>query len=81
MSDRKRLIFFASADPRTEPGPSWSAYHFAKIAADAGLDAEVRLAGDAVRLAQPGGVEESDTGRQLLEKSRAGRGEPFLVSL
>ena len=81
MTERKHLVFFASADTRSDPGPAWSAYHFAKVAATAGLDAEVRLAGDAVRLAQPGGVAETATGRQLVEKSRAGRDESFLVSL
>lgn len=81
MSDRKRLIFFASSDTREETGPAWSAYHFAKVAANAGLEAEVRLAGDAVRLAQEGGVADDEKGRELIERSRAGRDEPFLVSL
>lgn len=42
-----------SADPRTNPRPVWSASHFATVAARTGLEAEVRLAGDAVRIAQP----------------------------
>lgn len=78
---RKKLIFFASADPRTNPKPSWSAYHFAAIAGAAGLDAEVRLAGDAVRLAQPGGIADTPQGDQLREASKAGVDGPFLVSL
>ena len=76
---RRKLIFFTSADPRANPNPAWSAYHFAKVAGEAGLDAEVRLAGDAVRLAQPGGIAESPKGHELRDKSRAGG--PFLVSL
>jgi hypothetical protein len=79
--ERKKLIFFAAADPRTDPGPAWSAYHFANVAAGAGLDAEVRLAGDAVRVARPDGVQESPKGLELREKSRAGADAPYLVSL
>ena len=66
---RKKLIFFASADPKIDPDPAWSAYHFAKTAANAGLDAEVRLAGDAVRLARPGYADNSQKGRELFLKA------------
>ncbi len=78
---RKRLIFFAAADHRINPRPAWSAYHLAEVASRAGLDAEVRLAGDAVRLAQPDGVEDSTTGNELQAKAQRGAGGPFLVSL
>lgn len=78
---RMHLVFFASADPRSNPGPAWSAYHFATVAARAGLDAEVRLAGDAVRVAQPDGIEDSERGKELRAKVEAGAGGPFLVSL
>ena len=78
---RRKLIFFSGADPRTNPRPSWSAYHFAGVAAKAGLEAEVRLAGDAVRLAQPGGIADSEQGDQLRDKIKASIGAPFLVSL
>lgn len=78
---RKRLVFFTSADPRSDPGPAWSAYHFATVAARAGLDAEVRLAGDAVRLAQPDGIDASTRGDELREKVASGVDGPFLVSL
>ena len=78
---RRKLIFFASADPRTNPSPSWSAYHFANVAAGAGLEAEVRLAGDAVRLAQPDGIAQTPQGDELREKVKAGVDAPFLVSL
>lgn len=78
---RKHLIFFTATDPRFDPGPAWSAYHFAEVAGRAGLAAEVRLAGDAVRVAQPDGIRNSDRGRELRAKVEAGAGGPFLVSL
>jgi len=78
---RRKLIFFAGADTRTDPGPSWSAYHFATVATNAGLEAEVRLAGDAVRLAQPGGIEESEQGDRLRQKVKESLDAAFLVSL
>ena len=78
---RRKLIFFASADTRTNPKPSWSAYHFATVAAGAGLEAEVRLAGDAVRLAQPDGIAESEQGDQLRLKVKESVDAAFLVSL
>ncbi|HEV2766457.1 MAG TPA: hypothetical protein VGV63_01965 [Acidimicrobiales bacterium] len=53
---RRKLIFFTGAHPAENPRPTWLAYHFAEVAAGAGLEAEVRLAGDAVRVAQPGGA-------------------------
>lgn len=78
---RKKLIFFASADPRSDPKPSWSAYHFAAIASGAGLEAEVRLAGDAVRLAQPGGIADTPQGDRLRGALAEGVDGPFMVSL
>jgi hypothetical protein len=78
---RKRLVFFASADPRTNSRPVWSAYHFANVAARAGLEAEVRLAGDAVRIAQPNGVPDTPDGREAREKALQGATAPYLVSL
>lgn len=79
--ERKRLIFFAGADPRTNPLPAEKAYHFASVAAKAGLDAEVRLAGDAVRVAQPDGVPATAQGEALKATARKGAMEPYLVSL
>ena len=79
MSTRRRLIFFTTADPRSDPGPAGQAYHFAAVAARAGLDAEVRLAGDAVRLARPDGVADTPAGQAL--RARALEDAPFLVSL
>lgn len=72
-----RLVFFASADPTINPDPVWSAYHFANVASAAGLDAEVRLAGDAVRVAKDG-TELSD---DLRAKVKGGAAAPYLVSL
>ncbi len=76
-----RLIFFASADPMSDPKPIWSAYHFAEVATRAGLDAEVRLAGDAVRVAQEGTVAETELGFELRGKVIHGAEAPYLVSL
>ncbi len=76
---RRRLIFFTTADPRQNPGPAGQAYHFAGVAARTGLDAEVRLAGDAVRLARPDGVAATPAGLAL--RARALEDAPFLVSL
>jgi hypothetical protein len=79
--ERKKLIFFASADPRENPGPAWSAYHFASVAAKAGLEAEVRLAGDGVHVAHVDSLGESGRAIELREKATAGVNAPFLVSL
>ncbi len=79
--ERKRLIFFAAADPRVNPRPAWSAYHFAATAAKAGLDAEVRLAGDGVRVAHVDSYADSERGQELRDKALSGAGGPFLVSL
>jgi hypothetical protein len=78
---RKRLIFFASADTRTNARPTEKAYHFASVAAKAGLDAEVRLAGDAVRVAHPDGLPDTPEGNALRDKARGGALAPYLVSL
>ena len=51
--ERKKLIFFTAADPAADPLHVSAAYRFAKAAAAAGVEAEVRLAGDAVLIADP----------------------------
>jgi len=79
--ERRKLIFFVAADPRSTLRPAWSAYHFAEVASRAGLKAEVRLAGDAVYLAREDAIAPNETGAELRRKVRAGAGEPFLVSL
>ena len=80
MTARRRLVFFTTADPREDPRPAGQAFHFATVAARTGLDAEVRLAGDAVRLARPDGVADTPAGRALHEKAREAAA-PYLVSL
>ena len=80
MSDaltRRKLVFFTTADPRVDPGAFFRAYHFATVAAGSGLDAEVRLAGNAVDVADPE-VLADDVARDLV---RSGADAPFLVSL
>ncbi len=78
---RRKLIFFTGAHPGEHPRPTWLAYHFAEVAAGAGLEAEVRLAGDAVRVAQLGATATTPLGADLEDKVRAGATGPFLVSL
>jgi hypothetical protein len=77
---RRKLVFFASVDPRTNPRPVWSAYHFASVARS-GLEAEVRLAGDAVWIAQPDGSPPGPDGDDVRDKARQGATAPYLVSL
>jgi hypothetical protein len=86
--ERKRLIFFVSSDPRENPSPAWSAYHFAEVATKAGLEAEVRLAGDGVRVAHLDSLDGTwgrdgvrDKRGELRDKAKAGADAPFLVSL
>lgn len=79
--NRRKLIFFSAADPRENPRPAWSAYHFADVAAGAGLQAEVRLAGDTVRVALPGQIASGAIGDKLRDKVYAGAPAPYLVSL
>jgi sulfur relay (sulfurtransferase) complex TusBCD TusD component (DsrE family) len=50
---RRKLIFFVAADPAADAGAVSAAYRFAGAAAAVQLDAEVRLAGDAVLVADP----------------------------
>ena len=50
---RMKLIFFVGANPAHDAGRLSAAYRFAAAAAGAKLDAEVRLAGDAVLAADP----------------------------
>ena len=65
---RKRLIFFTVADPGIHPERVLEAYHLATTAAKAGLEAEVRLAGDAVRVALPDGIAATPRGDDLRTK-------------
>ena len=65
MSMRRKLIFFTVADPATNPYPVWEAYHLARTSAGAGLEAEVRLADNAVKVAHRDEVADVGRGRQL----------------
>ena len=77
---RRKLIFFTTADPLEDVGSVFRAYHFAGVAAKSGLDAEVRLAGPAVNVAKSGSLPDTERGRDVLEKVRAGLDAPFKVS-
>lgn len=79
--ERRKLVFFVNSDPRIDPGRISTAYHFATVAAKAGLDAEVRLAGDAVKVAIPGAIQDSVDGNELREKTRLGTTPGYAVSL
>jgi hypothetical protein len=65
MTERRKLILFTSGDPKETPRHAWSAYHWGLNAASAGLEAEVRLAGDAVRILHDDGIPETEKGVQL----------------
>ncbi len=79
--DPKSLVFFVTTDPRTDPGPARLAYHFAAVAARAGLEAEVRLAGDAVKVALLVDGAEDSALVELQDKVRAGASGQYRVSL
>ena len=78
---RRKLIFFTRADPAVDPGPAALAYHFATVAARAGLEAEVRLAGDAVKVALPDGIAATSPGDELRAKVPEGARASYRVSL
>ena len=63
---RRRLVFFAGLDPAISTRPSYMAYHFASVAHRSGLEAEVRLAGDAVDILKEGGVPDLGSNKRLL---------------
>lgn len=70
--NRKRLIFFVGANPASDAGSLSAAYGFAAAAAGAALDAEVRLAGDAVLAADPAfiaTVDGADALRQRIDRA------------
>lgn len=78
---RRKLIFFTSADPRTDPGAFFRVYHFANVAGKAGLEAEVRLAGAAVDVVDPSTLPDGEQGDNARTKVGAGTDGPFEVSL
>lgn len=77
---RRRLIFFTTADPRTDVDALFRAYHFATVASSAGLEAEVRLAGEAVSVADLDVIPDTEMGRDVRQKVAAGSDSPFEVS-
>ncbi|HZG66642.1 MAG TPA: hypothetical protein VEZ12_07850 [Herpetosiphonaceae bacterium] len=79
--ERRRLIFFTNSDPGIDPRPARDAYHFATVAARADLDAEVRLAGDAVKIALPGAIAATPAGDELREKVASGARVGYTISL
>ena len=78
---RKKLIFFCSADPRTETGAFFRAYHFATVASKAGLESEVRLAGPAVDVTDLDVLPDNDAGDDIRTKVRDTIDGPVMVSL
>ena len=78
---RRKLIFFTTADPTKDTGALFRAYHFANVAGSNGLDAEVRLAGEAVSVTNVDLLPDSDLGRDVRAKVIGGSDGPFLVSL
>ncbi len=79
--ERRKLIFFTNSDPAIDPKPAQMAYHFATVAAHAGLEAEVRLAGDAVKLALPDAIAATSEGADLREKVQRGATAGYVISL
>ena len=63
---RRKLVFFTGEDPAINIRPTFMAYHFASVAHQTGLEAEVRLAGDAVEILKEGGVPDPGANRRLL---------------
>jgi predicted peroxiredoxin len=62
---RRKLIFFAGKDPADDASRVWTAYHFALVAHRAGLETEVRLAGDAVKALRVDGLPDGPQGAQV----------------
>jgi hypothetical protein len=80
LTQRRKLIFFTTADPRTDVDALFRAYHFASVASSAGLEAEVRLAGEAVSVADLDVIPDSDMGRDVRQKVVDGADAAFSVS-
>lgn len=78
---RKKLIFFVGVHPHENAEAIRRAYLFASTGAKAGLETEVRLAGDAVRVARKGGIPDTPAGERLALMMREATGRGFTVSL
>ena len=79
MTQRK-LIFFTTADPRADTGPFFRAYHFANVASKQGIEAEVRLAGSAVEVANLDVLPSTEAGDEIRNKIRESIDAPFDVT-
>ena len=78
---RRKLIFFVGANPATDSGRLSAAYRFAEAAAGAALDAEVRLAGDAVLAADPAFIATVDGADALRKRIDGAPEEGFDVTV
>ena len=76
-----KLIFFVGANPASDAGRLSAAYHFASAAAGADLDAEVRLAGEAVLAADPAFLATVPTAGDLRSRMDAASDEALEVSV
>ena len=65
---RRKLIFFTGKDPASDSTRVWTAYHFGLTAHNAGLDAEVRLAADAVKALREDGLPDGDERERVRDK-------------
>ncbi len=78
---RMKLIFFVGVNPASDAGRLSAAYHFASAAAGADLDAEVRLAGDAVLAADPAFLATVPPATDLRSRMDAASDQAFEVSV
>jgi sulfur relay (sulfurtransferase) complex TusBCD TusD component (DsrE family) len=76
-----KLIFFVGANPASDAGRLSAAYRFATAAALADLDAEVRLAGDAVLAADPAFLATVPAAGDLRSRIDAAKDATFDVSV
>ena len=79
MTQRK-LIFFTGADPAVDSNSFFRAYHFANVASQQGIDAEVRLAGPAVDIANLDALPDIEAGDDIRAKIRESIDLPYGVS-
>lgn len=80
MTQRRKLVFFTTADPRSDVNALFRAYHFATVATSEGLEAEVRLAGEAVSVADLDVIPRTELGRDVRKRVAAGADALFEVS-
>lgn len=75
----RKIIFFANVAP--DDPRAWLAFHYANAALEEGLEAEIRLAGDAVKLAQDAVLEAAGPDSQLAVAARKviARGVPITL--